>query len=347
MRRYLIYITYLTIILSSCGAYAHWEQFPAQGLPEKDERYEAMVFIDSLTGYLGGARTILIGQITNQYELDNRTVLYKTIDRGKSWLKIPLDYRGSVDRIIPFGDTLVVLLQDVTSDSVYIFKSENNGRDWKHLFSVSSSVYIRAIHFAQPDNGYLVTDDGNQSFVLKFHHNKWDTILSVPNSRYHYKIIQNTLLSLIPEQTTANSKGVTITDITTGKSNELFFDKPYFIASSTSNEKNLYLAASDHKTGKILEVSDTGIKVIGFGNYSDYDPDQLFVYNNTIMVIANRQKDVAPLGVIYSLLISKDNGQSWTLEEIPDPMYVKPATMYKDKFFMTYCGIGDLQIRDR
>lgn len=331
--------------MASCGNSNNWKKFPSQGLPQKDEGYNDLIFVDSLTGYLGGDKMISLGEVNNQYQFTNRTVLYKTKNQGKSWLKIPLDYKGSVNRIFAFDDTLVVLLQDVTSDSVYILKSENNGRNWEKLFSTPKDVYIREIQFAHADNGFIVTDDRSKSFLLKLQNNKWDTVLNLPNDHYHYKIIQNKIFSLIPERATANSSGVLITDIETGKNNELFFDKQYFIASLSSYEKYLYLAVSDKNTGKILRVTDSEIKAYDFGKYSDYQPDQVFIYNNTIVAIANRKKDVAFLGVIHNLLISKDNGQTWTLEEIPDPMYLKPATMYKDKFFMTYCGTGYIQIR--
>lgn len=344
MRRQLPYIL-AVILLTSCGSSDNWKKIASQGLPQKDEGYNDLIFVDSLTGYLGGDRMISLGEVNNQYRFTNRTVLYKTKDQGKSWLKMSLDYKGSVDKIFAFKDTLVVLLQDVTSDSVYILKSKNYGENWEELLAAPRGVYIREIQFPNADNGFIVTDDCNKTFLLKLQNNKWDTVLNLTNDHYHYKIIQNKIFSLIPERATANSSGVLITDIETGQNNELLFDKPYFIASLTSYEKYLYLAVSDKNTGKILKVTDSEIKTYDFGKYSDYQPDQVFIYNNTILAIANRKKDVAFLGVIHNLLISKDNGQSWTLEEIPDPMYLKPATMYKDKFFMTYCGTGYIQIR--
>ena len=344
MRRQLVNIL-TVILLVSCINQDNWKKFPSQGLPQTDESYNDLIFVDSLTGYLGGDRMILLGEENNQYQFTNRTILYKTNNQGKSWSKIPLDYEGSVDKIFAFDDTLVVLLQDVTSDSVYILKSKNGGRNWNELFSAPKDIYIREMQFEQAENGLIVTDDRSKSFLLKLHNNKCDTVLRLPNDHFHFKIIQNKLFSLIPKPTSAKSTGVLITDIKTGKNNELLFEKSYFITSLASSEKYLYLAVSDNNTSKILRISESEIKVYDFGKYSDYQPDQMFVYDNTIIAIANRQKDVAFLGVIHNLLISKDNGQSWTLEEIPDPMYLKPATMYNDKFFMTYCGMGYIQLR--
>lgn len=335
----------ILIFLASCDTSHNWEYFPSKGLPQEHESYNDMIFADSLTGYLGGDRMISPGEVNDQYQFTNRTVLYRTQDQGKSWLKIPFDYKGSVGKIFPFGDTLVVLLQDVTSDSVYILKSQNKGKDWGKLFSTSRDVHIREIQFTHADNGFIVTDDGSKSFLLRLQSNKCDTIVNLPYDHYNYKIIHQKLFALITERATANSTGVLITDIVTGKNNEQPFDKPYFITSSTSSEKYLYLAVSNKNTGKILRVSDREIKAYDLAEYSDYHLDHVFVYGKTIMAIANRQEDVAFLGVIHNLLISKDNGLTWTLEEIPDPLYIKPATIYKDKFFITYCGAGSIQIR--
>ncbi len=344
MRRQIPYILAI-IFLNSCSNSDNWNKFPSHGLPQKDEVYNDLIFVDSLTGFLGGDRMISLGEVNNQYQFTNRTVLYKTRDQGKSWSKIPLNYKGSVSRIFAFKDTLVVLLQDVTSDSVYILKSKNYGENWERLLATTKDIYIREVQFTNAENGFIVTDDRSKSFLLQFQLNKWDTLLNLPNNHYHFKIIQDNIFSLIPEQASANSIGVLITNIKTGKTKELFFDKPYFIASLTSYEKYLYLAASYKNIGAIIKVTKDEIDVTDLGNYSDYQPDQVYFHDKTIMTIANREKDVAFLGVIHNLLISKDNGKTWALEEIPDPMYLKPATMYKDKFFMTYCGTGYIQIR--
>lgn len=332
--------------MTSCDRSDNWKQFQSIGLPQKDESYNDLVFTDSLTGYLGGNSMIAIGKVNNQYQFIHRTVLYKTKDQGKSWLKIPLDYPGSVNRIFAFNDTVLVLLQDLLSDSVYILKSKNHGKNWEMLLSAPRNVYIREILFTNSDNGYIVTDDRRQSLLLKLQLNKKDTILNLPNNHYHYKIIRNKIFSLIPDQTAANSRGILIKDMETGEKKELLFDKPYYIASSTFYEKNLFLAASDNNTGKILRLTDNEITTYDLGKYSDYQPDRVFAYHNTIVAIVHHTKDVAFLGVIHHLLISKDNGQSWILEEIPAPMYLKPATMYMDQFFMTYCGTGSFQMRN-
>ena len=304
-----------------------------------------MIFSDSLTGYLGGGRMISVGQGNGQYQFTHETVLYRTEDQGKSWTKISIDYRGSIDRIFSFDKTLVALLQDVTSDSVYILKTQNNGENWEQMFSTSKENYIREIKFTDPDNGFIVSDNRNNSFLLKLHNNNLDTILNLPNNSYHYKIVGNKLFSLIPEKSTANSTGVLITNIETFESKEIDFNQPRYVTSLTSDEKHLYVAVSNKSSGEILKVSDGDIEIITLGDYSNYQPDRVFANGNTILAFANRQKDVALLGVIHNLLVSIDNGQTWALEEIPNPMYLKPATAYRDIFLMTYCGTGNFQIR--
>lgn len=335
----------VVFLLASCNNSNHWTEFSAQGLPEQDEGYNDLIFVDSSTGYLGGSRTIILSEKNNQYQFANKTVLYKTQNLGKSWVRLPLDYKGSVESIFPFGDTLILLLQDVTADSVFVLKSINEGKEWKEIFAKPKKVYVRATRFTNPDSGFIITDDSKETFLLKLYNGKCDTILKLSNDHYHIRIIQNKLYSLIPKQSTANSVGISVTNIKTGDEKKLLFDKPYFICDMKTLKNILYLAVQDKNKGRILKVSDNKIKTINFSKYSDYLPDQIFVYKNTILIKVFQQKDVAFLGVIYHLLISKDNGQSWSLEKFPYSMYIKPATMYKDNYFISYCGVGRIQVR--
>jgi len=344
MRDRIINISCL-IALIICGVSCQWEQFSASGLAKENEKYNDLTFADSLTGYLGGERMSSFVEVNHEWRSTNMTVLYKTIDQGKSWVKMPLNLVGSVDKILTLGDTLIVLLQHVSSNSVYILRSIDGGRNWSTIFSDTKGIYIRDIKFNKPNKGYILIDDSKKSVLLKFNSNRWDTIFTLSNGYSHSKIIQNKLFSVIPNYTTGESIGVLVTDITTLQYHLLHFDKPYSIWASTADDKFLYLSAYDNKAGKILKISDNDIKTIGFKEYSDYHASQIFVYKNTWIAVASRNKDAAFLGVIHHFLISKDNGQSWTLEDFPESMYLDPAAIFEDKFFIAYCGMDFFQIR--
>lgn len=339
-----ILTTIVLTLLFSCSSNDHWKEFKAKGLPDQDDHYEDMIFINDSVGYLGGRRTVEIGHTKDNYIFTDRTILYKTQDRGRSWNKIPLDLKGSVDKIFCFNDTLITLLQFVTTDTTYILKSTNGGNTWSSLLTLTKDNYIRDIYFERPDKGFIATDNRKSQLLMKFNINKWDTILNLTSESYHHKIFNDRVISLTKQS--ASVVGASIINLQSQKQTIVTFDKPYFLASSTKNNNSLLIAVHDSLNGKILRLTDNKIEEINLGEFSNYLPEKIFVYGKTIMAIAYRHKDVAFLGVIHSLLISHDNGQTWALEELPSSMSPEPAFMYKDNYFISSClPPGFMQIR--
>jgi hypothetical protein len=338
----------LTIIvltfLFSCSSEDHWKKFKAHGLPDQDDHYEDILFINDSVGYLGGRRTVEIGLTNDNYVLAERTILYKTRDRGKSWKKLPLDLKGSVNKIFCFDETIIVLLQFITTDTSYILKSSNEGRTWSPILTLTADNYVRDIYFKSPTKGFIATDNRKSQFLMEFNINKWDTTLNLTNNTYHHKIFNDRVISLT--QVSALSSGTQITNLQTLKKTIVTFDKPYYVASSTKYNNSLLLAVHDSVSGKILRLTGNKVENITLGDYSNYLPEKVFVHDKTVLVIAYRQKDVAFLGVIHSLLISRDNGETWTLEEFPSSMSIEPAFMYRDKYFISSClPPGFIQMR--
>ena len=329
-----IIIFILPILIYSCNGSKKWDEFAAEGLPDFDEEYYELCFTDSLHGYLGGH--------FSDIDINDQTVLYETNDQGKSWTKLPLNYDGSVYRIFAFKDTLTVVLQGVFMDSVYVMKSIDHGQSWKKIFSTNRDIWIDDIYFNNSNHGSIVTGD---KYLLELQNNAIDTILKLPNTNNKFTISENRVYSLIYSNDIAGNLGVEITTIGTGESKKLYFDKPYWISSSIVSGNTLLLAADYENSGKIIRVTDSTITGIDFGNYSNYLPDQIFAYGNTIAAVVSRREDASLIGVTHHFLISKDNGTTWTLEEMPNSMRVNPATMFKDQFFMSYSGVRKIQVR--
>lgn len=332
-------------LLAACRSYEPWRRFVAEGVPTSDESYNALLFTDSTTGYLAGNRMISTGEVNGQYEFTDRTILYKTKNQGRSWSKLPLDYKGSVSRLFPFGDTLLVLLQHASADSVHILRSPDRGASWQELFSTAQDNYIRELHFTDPRHAHLVVDNRQTQYLLSFNNNQWDTVLALPEDCDRHRIFDRTVVSLITEPSTGYSNGVLITDIATGKARKIPFDRSYYISSLAKSNNSLLLAASRKDSGRVLVLTEDSVRAIDFGPYSDYEPSEVFASGDTFVAIAHRQKDAAFLGVIHHLLISTDNGRTWTLEELPDSMFAAPAALYRGQFFMAYCGAGAFQLR--
>lgn len=336
---------FILLFIYSCSPNLQWTGFGGHGLPSKDEGYEDLIFSNDSLGYLGGSQTTVLGQTGNKTNFTQKAILYKTLDKGKTWKTVPLDYKGGVEKIYVFKDTIVLLLQNVFTDTNYIVKSVDNGKIWKRIFTFLKDGYVRDIYFANSTSGKIIIDNRNKQYLVSYHDNKWDSILTLPINYFHHNIFENKVLSLITGNETANSKGILVTGMESKETKEIFFDKPYFIASTTKSNNDLFIAAQGKETGKILKFANNQIENIELGKFSDYMPDKIFTNGKTILAVAFRQKDVSFLGVIHSFLISKDNGKTWTLEELPNSLWYKPAFLYQDKFFISNALAGRFQIR--
>jgi tricorn protease-like protein len=79
----------------------------------------------------------------------------------------------------------------------------------------------------------------------------------------------------------------------------------------------------------------------------EFDDDRLFysyvnVYKDQITLIAGR---IVSLIVVYKFFISTDFGKTWSAEEPPGAVYMKPVASFQDKLWI-YSGAGEIQIRE-
>ena len=61
----------------------------------------------------------LVGKSGNNYHFKDEAVLYRTVDMGKSWIPLPINYEGGVKKLFPFHDTLFLLLHPISADTNY------------------------------------------------------------------------------------------------------------------------------------------------------------------------------------------------------------------------------------
>ncbi|MBL7901342.1 MAG: hypothetical protein JNK73_05050 [Bacteroidia bacterium] len=334
----------LLTFLISCSSNDNWTEFRANGLPDHGDQYEDIIFINDSTGYIGGRGQFAVEKGKSNSVPNEKAVLYKTTDRGKSWKKIQLDYVGSVSKIFCFKDTLIILLQHILADTTYILKTINNGKSWDQLLVIPSNIYIRDILFNNPEKGLVVTDNRKSQYLILYESHKWDTLFQLSNKNFRHILLGDRIISLIEPD--GNATGVVQTLFNNKEKVVLNFDKIYFINSFIKDGDNILFAAHDTVSGSILKLKNNKIEKILLGSFSNYIPDKVFSYGRTLIIIAHRHEDVAFLGVIHSLLISYDSGKTWTLEEIPSSMSPEPAFMYKDKYFISSSlPPGYLQIR--
>jgi hypothetical protein len=335
----------LIILFVSCGANPNWTQFSGNGLPDQDVTYNDIYFVDEQTGYIGGRHLTLLGSKSEEtINFQNTAVLYKTHNQGGDWKQIPLPFLGSVKKITTFGDTLILKIE-TENDTTILVKSNNHGKDWSNLLTLTKHAGIVDMDFVNSTKGRLITTDRQNEYLIIYQHNQFDTVQKFTGN-YPSTFLKDEVISLKNVPSTADYSSYLITDIKTGSIKEIKFDKSYFIASHYKYNNNLYLAASKDNVGCILKLNNAGYEKIEFGRYSKYEPDEVFVYGDKLMAIGNRQDEVGPIGVIRTFLISTDGGKTWNKEDMPSPMCIEAPTIYKDRFFISAaCPPGFFQVR--
>lgn len=82
-----------------------------------------------------------------------------------------------------------------------------------------------------------------------------------------------------------------------------------------------------------------------FSDVADISPDQLYKYNELIVVIAS-QIDENMLGGFGGtkplMFVSKDNGLTWNNHQLDEAFYLKPISFYKDERMTAYLGNGKI-----
>jgi hypothetical protein len=338
-------ITTLLLLFISCGTNHNWTQFAGNGLPDQDETYKDIYFVDEQMGYIGGRHlTLLDSRSEDTISFQNAAVLYKTLNQGRDWKHIPLPFLGSVEKIATFGDTLILKIQ-TDNDTTLLVQSNNDGKDWRNLLTLTKYAGIIEMEFTTSTNGRLLTTDRQNKYLIIYHNNLFDTI-QIFRENYPWTFLKDKVISLKNDPSTADYISYFLTDIKTGTTKEIKFDQGYFISSHYRYNDNLYLAASKNSVGYIMKLNETGFEKIEFGEFSKYEPDEVFVYGDKLMTIGNRQDEVGPIGVIRSFFISNDGGKTWNKEDLPSPMCIEAPTIYKDKFFISAaCPPGFFQVR--
>jgi hypothetical protein len=326
----------------SCNTNSNWTSIPSKGLGQ-DETYKEIHLVDEQTGYIGGRHLTLLGRSHDTINFQNSAVLYKTSDQGKNWKQITLPFSGSVEKIISFGDTLILQIQSDT-DTTLLVQSNNNGKDWNNLLTFTNHAWIVDIEFTTSLKGRLLTTDRQNDYLVKYENNCFDTVIKFPDSS-SWAILGDNVISFKNVPSTADYGGYTLTDIKKRTTKELQFDKSYSIASHYKYNDNLYLAARKNHVGYILKLNAEGFEKIELGKYSKYQPNEVFAYGDKLIAIGNKQDEVGFLGVIHSSLTSSDGGKTWNKEDLPSPMCIDPSAIYKDKFFISKACHKGFQIR--
>jgi hypothetical protein len=335
------------MLFSSCHDYdkSKWEEYHGEGLLEDDVSLNTLRFSDTLTGFIGGRK--YSRDFTPSGELiseRNSTVIYKTTDKGRTWVKLNTEFEGDIKSFKFKGDSILALNQFLdTTPSILL--STDSGRNWKEIAVFSKNSYVREFGVYKGNGIFVALDDKKALSLLKIT-NTVDTLKKF--SRYHYKVvIGKENVFLINPSGDANSNGVIRYNLNNKTEELLQFDSNYYVQSLFLNNHDLlFVAVNDAEgKGKVLKLGNGGFVQLDLGEYSKYSLDQIYVTGKRIIVNANKKESVGPIGVTHEVLISDDSGKSWHAENYPFPLIVSPAEILTDGVFVSYQGLGKFQKR--
>lgn len=327
------------ILLVSCGHNPHWREISPKGL---EGQFNDILFIDDSIGWIVGNKIAM--SLKNQ-----DAVIYKTTDGGYSWT---INYvgKGSFEIITGINDTMFGVKHVFKEDSyegvnsVFII-SFDKGQNWKEVIEIPGVT--KQLSFSNTQTGYLITKnkesnindwkllktmDGGLTWKLIGFFNNVQSGLIVNNSFFMNQYNGNSLLVFDSEQDTIFAE-----TFPKGFKSELIIK---------DNNDNIWVIGSDNHDFVLLKREEANRFVrIEFDMIKDAKPYDFYTHinirDNTISIITGDGGTI--MGVAKRFFISYDLGRSWTEEEIPFSMIVKPICFDRDRIW-SYNGIG-LQIR--
>jgi hypothetical protein len=323
----------------------NWTKLRGAGLPEQNETYGCLTFETDSIGYLGGS---------GWNEQHDATILYRTIDQGSSWTKLPLSIRdGSIQDIFPFGETLFAIYS-WHRDRKAIIRSVDRGIHWTTIFSDTNHAWIRGVTFSSSRTMYIVWDkpkrvrDGGvfEKYVLRYDAqlSAWDTVALIANKfKGRFGIDTLHVYALLTDFQKPEAFSVLVAPLATGVGKEIKIGHPYFGMTFTLDTRGrLYVGVTDSSGRKgminCIVPGEDSVRTLDFGEYSNYMCEQIHVNGDLIVVTAQRIGDAGPGpwgGYAHHLLLSRDGGKTWVLEEMPAGRLVTPSYLYKDSFMIT------------
>ncbi len=235
---------------------------------------------------------------------------------------------------LSFSDSESILLK-LNTETDEIEKVADMGNILiKNITFDSDSVYYASVRFSNydRDGGFLKTIDGGIS---------WDTlklgkpikkVQSLKDKLYFLSYKRNDktdwIYSLDKKSNELDSLQVelNITDFAVVENGD------YWLLGQDVSKTVL----QHYKNGKAIEIEI-------FSEDADFFPNQLYKYNDVIVVLASKV-DKGMLGGFGGtnpkMYLSNDNGLTWRNHSLDEAIYIKPVSFYKDERMTAYIGHG-------
>lgn len=203
-----------------------------------------------------------------------------------------------------------------------------------NLYFESDEIgYVSFVSYDNTIRQLLKTTDGGKN---------WEHI-DLRNFSGNFLYSENNIYSLVSKRNVSNWIYKTNKQYT--EIDSLQFDLN--ITDFSVGEKGDYWLLGKEKDKTVLQRYENGqtTDVHTFSDDTEISPDQLYKYNELIVVIAS-QVDKNMLGGFGGtkplMFVSKDNGLTWDNHRLDEALYLKPISFYKDERMTAYLGDGKI-----
>lgn len=208
------------------------------------------------------------------------------------------------------------------------------------------SSFIRDVYFDSDEIGYIffrASGSSSDYQLLKTNNGgkEWSVVeLNRPINVTHRK---DEKLYFISYKNNLKSDWIYSIDKNNNNLDSIQFDLN--ITDFSVGEKGDYWLLGKEENKTILQryVNGQTTDIHTFSDDADISPDQLYKYNELIVVIAS-QIDKNMLfgfgGTKPLMFVSKDNGLTWSNHSLEEALYLKPISFYKDERMTAYVGNG-------
>lgn len=210
--------------------------------------------------------------------------------------------------------------------------------------------FVKSIHFTSNDNGIvLFRPSGNplDYQVLKTNNGGLNWAIENINSSIGISHIFNGNLYLLSQDRKSKKGKIYSFDKETNSRDSVIVGLPV-VDFNIDKDGGIWLLGK-HGKQTVLQYHHKGkvenVKI--FSEDSEFSPNQLYKYNDVIVVLAS-QIDQSLLGGFGGtkpiMYLSKDNGTTWDKQLLKGALYLNPISFYKDEKMIAYLGLGKVLI---
>jgi len=354
MSTYIKYILVVLIITSNqrcqSGNYMNNINRIGQKIDIVNKRY-SYILEDAKSVYLIGTE----GRSSAPF--DNTIVInYSIINSKSDWNSLIENVNGTCQSSCQFEDEIFIVSRQFSSrtsnpqfSSHRLYKVSKTTGEVVDLYQWNSgNAFIKDIYFENEEKGYVFYRPSGNPLDYELHSTKDGGITwSVYKINKPVKEVKYDLNSIYFLSYKRNDKTDWIFSIDkeSKELDSLRFDLN--ITDFAVVKKGDYWLLGQDGDRTILQHYENGkaTEIKTFSEDSNFFPNQLYKYNDVIVVLASKI-DKSMLGGFGGtrpeMYFSKDNGLTWVNQSLGKVLYLDPVSFYKDERMTAYTGNGNV-----